>query len=306
MIRLLCGDNDFELTKSIAQLRADFDGRAERYDGAELTREQLADLFAGQTLFATKRLVIIDAPSTNSELWPNMASWAERLSSDTELVLVEPKPDKRTSTYKWLKKNADVREYKLLDGRDARSIVTWIEAYASQKDVALTSHQARRLAARAGTNQWELAHAVDKLSLLDVVTDAWIDDIVEPSPTENVFALFETVLHGDVRRISDMLARLRLTEEPYRLLGLINSQALQLAVLTYGDGDVSRVAADTAAKSSYPYQKLAPYAARLSKAKVKEMLELLAASDMRLKTSDATPWLVLERTLAGMASIVNR
>jgi DNA polymerase III delta subunit len=66
------------------------------------------------------------------------------------------------------------------------------------------------------------------------------------------------------------------------------------------------VAADTAAKSSYPYQKLAPYARRLSKSQVKEIVELLAASDMRLKSSDATPWLVLERTLAGMASILNR
>jgi DNA polymerase III delta subunit len=306
VIQLLCGDNDYELTKKVAQLKSSFNGTAERYDAAELSREQLADIFAGQTLFALERLIIIDTPSANSDLWQSISEWAERLSDSTTLILVEPKPDKRTSTYKWLKKNVDIQEYPALDSHDIRGLSSWIEGYAKQHSLTLTSAQMKRLIDRAGGNQWELAHAIDKLVLAGEVTDQWIDDVTQATPVENVFALFETVLNGDIRRISEMIEHLRLTEEPYRLLGLINTQALQLAVLTYGDANVSRVAADTGAKSSYPYQKLTPYAARLTKAQVKEVLQLLAASDMRLKSSDATPWLVLERTLVGMASIVRR
>ncbi|MDQ5932677.1 MAG: polymerase subunit delta [Patescibacteria group bacterium] len=306
MITLLFGENDYELTKKVAQLKADFDGTAERFDAAELSNEQLADIFAGQTLFASKRLIFIDSPSANPDLWKNLEAWSERLNADTQLVLVEPKPDKRTTVFKWLKKHANVQEFMPFTERDQRAVSKWLESYAHERDITLTSHQLQRLVERGGTNQWELAHAVDKLSLAGEVTDQWIDDVTQATPSENAFALFETVINGDVRRISAMLEQLRLTEEPYRLLGLMNTQALQLAVLTYGEADVSRVAADTAAKSSYPYQKLAPYARRLSKSQVKEIVELLAASDMRLKSSDATPWLVLERTLAGMASILNR
>lgn len=306
MIQLLTGENDYELTKKIAQLKANFDATPERYDAADLTKEQLADIFAGQTLFALKRLVILDGPSNNSELWGNLAGWADRLSDDTQLVLVEPKPDKRTGTYKWLKKNADVQEFKPLDERDIRSVTSWVESYAAQNNVGLTSQQARYLAERVGANQWELAHAVDKLALVESVTDEWIDDVAQASPAENVFALFETVLNGDIERLSAMIGTLRLTEDPYRIFGLINSQALQLAALTYGEGNVSKVVADTGASSVYPYQKLAPYAVRLSKGQVRAMLQALAASDIRLKTTDATPWLVLESTLAGMASELNR
>jgi DNA polymerase-3 subunit delta len=303
VIQLLTGENDYELTKKVAQLKADFDGVAERVDAADLTSEQLADVFAGQTLFALSRMVIIDQPSLNTELWQNMPAWAERLSSDTQILLVEPKLDKRTSAYKWLKKNVEVIEFPAFDARDSRTLTDWAESYAKQSAVALTAQQARRLVERTGANQWELAHAIDKLALAGEVTDQWIDDVTQGNPSENVFALFETVLGGNHDRLHESLQTLRLTEEPYRLLGLINSQALQLAALVYGDGNVNKVASDTGASSSYPYQKLAPYAVRMTKGQAREMIALLAASDSRLKSSDADPWLVLESTLTQIASL---
>lgn len=302
MITLLCGENDYELTKKIAQLKADFEGRAERYDAPDLSSDQLADIFAGQTLFATDRLVILDSPSGNAQLWSGIEEWARRHDDQTHVVLVEPKPDKRTGTYKWLKKNADVREY---TAPDERTITSWLGSYAQSSGVRLTSAQVRRLVDRAGPDQWELAHAVDKLALAGEVNDQWIDDVTQLSPNENVFALFETVLNGDQARLASTIEALKATEEPYRVLALINAQAMQLAVLVYGDGNASKVASDVGAKSAYPYQKLAPYASRMSKGQAKRMLEALAASDTRLKSSDAGPWLVLENTLARLASLMN-
>jgi DNA polymerase III delta subunit len=306
VIELLCGDNDFELTKKVAQLQADFDGRAERYEAVDLTLEKLADVFGGQTLFAAHRLAIIDSPSAYSELWLNLSSWAGRLAEGTELVLVEPKPDKRTSTYKWLQKNAKVTQFDRLDPRDARGIATWLESYAKQQGVALSRQQVQRLVGRGGAEQWTLADAVDKLGLLEEVTDKWIDDIVKPQPSESVFALFETALNGDTVRVQQMLETLRLTEEPYRVFGLVGSQAMQLVTLIYGGGNATKVANDSAAKSAYPYQKLSQYASRISKRQAGELITLLAAADLRLKSSDANPWTVLESSLVQLASLVSR
>lgn len=120
MITLLVGENDYELTQKITQLKAEFNGVAERYDAADLSTEQLADIFAGQSLFAMTRLIFLDAPSENAELWKQFDQWAKRLSDDTQLVLIEPKPDKRTSTYKWLKKHANVQEVTPPDSRASR------------------------------------------------------------------------------------------------------------------------------------------------------------------------------------------
>ncbi len=303
MIRLLCGENDFELTRRVAQLKREFDGAPERYDGAELNGEQLADIFAGQTLFSMKRMVIIDMPSACSELWQNIETWLGRVSSDTELVLIEPKPDKRTAAYKWLKKNVTVEEFIPMNERETDKVLAWIDAYASARKLSLTSAQARRLVRRGGVNQWELAQAIDKLVLAGEVSDEWIDNVIEQSPTESVFALFETALNGDTKRIAEIIADLRRTEDPYRVFGLVNSQVIQLVVLVYGSGDVARVAADTGAKSSYPLQKLAPYAKRLSQGDAYELMNIFAQADLRLKSSDADPWVVLETSLAKVANI---
>lgn len=297
MIRLLCGENDFELTRRIGQLKREFDGTSERYDASELTNERLADIFAGQTLFSLKRMVLLDNPSTCSELWQNLEMWLGRVSSDTELVLIEPKPDKRTSAYKWLKKNVTVEEFEPMNDRDIGRVLAWMEAYASARNLSLTSAQAKRLVQRGGINQWELAQAIDKLSLAGQVTDEWIDNVIEQSPTESVFALFETALNGDTKRLAEIITELRRTEDPYRVMGLVNSQLIQLVVLVFGDGDVAKVAADTGAKSSYPLQKLAPYAKRITKHEANELMHVFAQVDMRLKTTDADPWLLLESAL---------
>lgn len=301
MIRLLCGENDFELTRRISQLKRESTESVEQYGAGDLTAERLADIFAGQTLFSTKRMVFIVSPSECSELWQNLETWLGRVSTDVELVLVEPKPDKRTAAYKWLKKNVTVEEFTLMTDRDMSKVLAWLEAYAAARNVSLTSAQAKRLVQRGGINQWALAQAVDKLSLAGEVTDQWIDTVIDQSPTESVFALFETALSGDTKRLKEVIEDLKTTEDPYRVLGLVNSQVIQLAVLVYGDGDVGKVAADTAAKSSYPLQKMAPYAKRLTKHQVNSMLAVFAHADSRLKSSDADPWLLLEVALSKIA-----
>lgn len=304
VIALCTGENDYELTKKVAQFSFEFKGNSERYDAQELSREQIADIFAGQSLFAEQRLVIIDTPSLNSDLWSHLQTWADRLSSETRVILVEPKLDKRTAVYKWLKKNVEVLEFPLYDERDTRGLLQWANGYAQQLDIALTSQQMSRLVARAGNNQWEIAHALDKLSLAGQVTDEWIDAVTQDNPHENVFALFDTVLRGDVGGIATAIQTLRLHEDAYRMFGLLNTQVLQLAVLVYADGDSSRAAADSGAASAYPYQKLSAHAVRLTKSQAKQVVELFAGADSKIKSSDADPWIVLESTLVQVASLL--
>lgn len=306
MIILLCGENDFELRAELVLIKRGSEVAPERYDGSELTNEQLADIFAGQSLFALKRFVVIDNPAASTALWHDLPAWMARLSTDTQLVFVEPKPDKRTTTYKWLKKNADVREFASFDERDTAKASKWLSEYAKEKGTTLTRDQVSRLIDRGGVNQAELAQAVDKLALADEINDTWIDAVIEPNPTQNIFALFETVLGGDPAKLQTMIATLKLTEDPYRVFGLVISQGLQLALLVYSGGNINQVAGDMGMKSSYPLQKMSSFAAKLTRDDAAQMIHLLAGADKRLKSSDADPWLVLESTLVQVASLKKR
>ena len=102
MIMLLIGENSFEVERALRQIADDFDGTVEKIDGSDLQLSQLPDILMGVSLFATARTVVIRNLSANKSIWTVFGDWLPRISDDIHLVLVEPKPDKRMTTYKAL------------------------------------------------------------------------------------------------------------------------------------------------------------------------------------------------------------
>ena len=295
MITLLIGDNSYEIDHEVQRLAADFDGTPEKFDGEDLQVQQLPDLLAGMSLFAEKRLVIIKQLSENKSVWSELPAFLERMSDDVHLLLVEPKPDKRTSAFKTLQKVAKVHEYKVWTERDNTKAEKWVGEQAAERGMKFTPALSRLLVARVGVDQWELTHALDKLSLLDEVTDEALKDVIEAHPSENVFGLFETALKGDRARLHEMVTTLSLSEDPYQLFGLLSSQAFQLAVLAAA-GENENVAKDIGAHP-FVLSKLQPYARKKGVAGTRAILQAFAEADHSMKTSSIDPWLALERAL---------
>ncbi len=300
MITLLIGENSFEIDQKIQQLKAEFDGTAEMIDGAELTVEQLPDIFMGMSLFSEKRLVIIRGVGVNKSIWDVFPAWLDRMNDDLHLVLVEPKPDKRTRTYKALQGVSSIHDYTLWTDRDERRAHQWVIEQASERGVGLSSSAARLLVERIGVDQWQLTNTLDKLSVYDEITEDIIRDSTEARPHESVFMLFETALRGDQVRVQEMIQVLSLSEDPYQLFGLLSGQAFQLTALAAArEGD--DVAKDF---GIHPFvlSKLRPYAAKRGVRGVSKVVIALAAADQAIKTSSLEPWLAIEQALLRIAT----
>ncbi len=301
MITLLTGDNAFEIERTLERLVSDFDGEAERVDGARLELRQLPDLLMGVSLFADKRLIIVKDLSESREVWSGLGDWLERVSSDIDLVLVEPKLDKRTATYKALKKGVKVIECLEWSDRDTSKATDWIIDEAQKLGLKLDKKSAQLVVARVGVNQWQLYNAVQKLSLVDAVTPTVIESVIDASPTENVFNLFEAALSGDRVRLQAMLSVIEQSEDPFRLFALLSGQAFQLAAVA-----VSGQADDTAKDFGiHPYavSKLKSSANKLGRGGARKIIKIFAAADDDMKLSRADPWLLIERALQQVASI---
>ena len=301
MITLLVGENSFEVTKAIQKLAADFDGVAEKIDGSELEQRQLPDLLAGATLFADKRLVIIKNLSDNKTLWTNFVDFIPRVSDDVHLVIVEPKPDKRTKTYKDLQKVANVQEFKVWGERDDRIAEEWVAREAKSLGFELDKKSAVKLVRQIGVDQWQLYRALEKLAMVDTVTPEIIEKVIDTNPTENVFHLFDAALKGDSKKVQQMVATLQLTEDPYRLFGLLSGQAFQLVALVLGEKPSAEVAKDIGVHP-YALSQLAPHAKSLGKAKVKKIIDAFAEADADMKSLGVEPWILLERALLKAAN----
>ena len=238
MITLLTGNNTFEIERTVDALIARFKGVAERIDGSTVELKQLPDLLMGATLFADKRLVIIKNLSENKDVWATFGGWLPRISDDIEVVLVEPKPDKRTITYKELKKQAQIIEIMQWSEHDVSKAEKWVSNEAQQLSVSLNTKCIQLLVRRVGNDQWRLFHALEKLALVDTVTIEVIEALIDANPAEDVFNLFDAALRGDGVKVTEMVRTLELSEDPYKLLALLSGQAFQLAaVVTSGSGD---------------------------------------------------------------------
>lgn len=300
MITLLMGENSFEIERALNKIAADFDGEIERVDGETLELKQLPDLLMGSSLFSNARTIFIRGLSGNKSIWSILPEWLGRVNDDTHVVLIEPKVDKRTATYKTLQKIASIREFNPWGARDAMMAEKWLTEEAARQNVKLDKKLVHKLVNTVGLNQWQLFHAIEKLALVDNVDEQTIDDLIDKNPSENAFELLEIAISGDIAKLQSILANLKLTEDPYQLFGLLSSQVFQLAVIANAGGG------DNPSRDFgiHPFviSKTKLLAKKIGKNGVKKLLEIFVVADTDFKTSVAEPWVIIENTLVKLAT----
>lgn len=300
MITVLTGDNSFEIERALKQIAHDFNGEVEKIDGNNLQLATLPDVLMGTSLFSPTRTVIISDLSANKSIWPVFGDWLSRLSSDIDLILVEPKLDKRTSTYKALKEKANIKEFVAWTDRDIDKAEKWAMTEADLVGIKLNKKNAHDLVERVGLDQWQLFHALQKLAVVDEITTEVIKDIIDASPTENVFNLFEMALRGNVSELKRMLYILESTEDAYKLFALLVAQSFQLVVIASAE-DSDNIAKDFG-MHSFVISKLKPIANKLGMTGATKIINIFAQADDDMKISKAEPWLIIERALAKVAN----
>ncbi len=303
MITLITGENSFENDRVVRAIVGAFGGMAERIDGENLEVKDLPDLLMGATLFATKRLVIVKNLSENKAVWGDFTDWLSRINDDVHLVLVESMPDKRTKTYKVLQNVADTHVSSLWTDRDTGRAEQWAIEEAKRLGVELDKKSAHTLVDRVGVDQWALQNALEKLSVLGTITPDVVEAVVDATPSENVFLLFESALKGDAAKVKTMIDTLALTEDPFKLIGLLGGQAVQLSVLVVSDKPSGEVAKDMGVHP-YALQKLVPVAKRLGRGGAKRTVAALREADEAAKSTAVDPWLLIERALLKVALLI--
>lgn len=302
MITVLYGDNDFEITRKLARIVDEFEGVPERIDASEVAIQKLPDLFMGVTLFTDRRLVIMTRLASNKVLWNGLETWLERLSDEIHLVLVETQIDKRTKTYKQLQKQADIHEYTVWTERDTAKAEDWVASEATHLGFRLNKKSAHTLVVRVGVDQWRLYRALEKLAVVEEASPQVIEHLIDAHPAENVFHLFEAALKQDGIKVKKMMTTLELTEDPYKVFGLLSGQVFQLVMLGASEKSSAEIARDIGAHP-FVISKLAPYSKKRTKGDIKKIVAAFAEADHAMKTSATEPWLLIERALIKVACI---
>ena len=307
MIHLVIGEDVYKRRQNIADIARGVAVPAEKFDGTELTENQLADCMAGATLFSSERLIIITDLSDNKPLWDKFADWMHRVGSDTTIVLVETKPDKRTKAYKTIAKVASLHTADPWTERQVGEATRWLLARAKALGLSFTQPQAANLVSRATlpserpgaftVNQQILENALQTLAVLDTVSDDAIATVLPESTTDNVFELMDVALAGNQARAKSLLSNLHVSADPYMTLGYLMSQWAQLVALKLAREPADAVAA-AIGSSPYVLKKLSRHAEGLSLTTIQQLTERLAQLDVQTKTTGIDPWVAVDSFVA--------
>ncbi|NCU38230.1 hypothetical protein EOL96_04215 [Candidatus Saccharibacteria bacterium] len=306
MIYLLTGENAYQVRQECNTIIGD--SAVYRIDGDTITENILTDVLMGSSLFATPEVIVLTGVSDNKTVWEKLGEWIARADSTKTIIIIESNLDKRTRTYKALKKYTTHISAERWTDRQRGLAREWVQKTAKHVGVILTASQVDDMIDRAlvptdkpGTayiDQMRLYTTMCSLSALDAVTDDSIDAVMPKATTENVFTLLEKAVNQDSKAVSKLLYELRTREDAHQVFGLVVSQWFSLVALAKAGGD------DISVKlGMHPYVagKMTILSKQLSPTQLHEYTHLCAHIDIGIKLSEIDPWNGIERFLMGLA-----
>lgn len=285
----LTGENRFALEQDLARLTNGFiaeqgDLALERLDGEENNLEQIQAALTSLPFLAARKMVVLRAPGANKQFIEQAEVFLKALPETTDLILVEPKLDKRLSYYKLLKKQTDFREFSELD---APGLARWLVDEAKKRGGELRPADARYLVERAGTNQQALASELEKLLLFQPSIDrAAIDALTKPVVESSIFNLLDAAFGGRPEQAISLYKEQRQQGvEPPQIIAMLAWQLHVVAIVLAGAGRSPSEIAREAKLNPYVVQKSQTIARRLSLAGLRTIVSDLLKLDIRLKNS---------------------
>lgn len=287
MVITLTGVNDFARTAAWRALAAAFmaehgDMALERLDGEDASADRLSEALTSLPFLSARKMVLIRQGSANKQFVERAPELLADIPETTDVILVEPKLDKRSSYYKFLQKSTDYREFAELD---SAGLSRWLTAEAKQQGGTLTAADASFLVNRVGQNQQLLASELEKLLLYSpTITRASIEALTEATPQSTVFELLDAAFNGRSKQALQLYAEQRaLKVEPQQILAMLTWQLHILALIkTAGERSPEAIAAQ-AKVSPYTVKKSLSLARRLSLTELKRLVADLATIDSRSK-----------------------
>lgn len=251
----------------------------ERIDGEEVEYDRIREALESLPFLASRKLVVLRTPSANKEFVEKAEKLLKDLPGTTEIIIHEPKLDKRSAYYKLLKK---VTDYKELNELDEGGLVKWMTTEAD-----ISSSDARYLVERVGANQQLLVNELAKLtSYNSKITRESIDLLCEPNPQSTIFQLLDSAFTGDKKHTLKLYEQQRFNRvEPQQIIAMLAWQ-LHVISLVKTAGNRSDSEISSASKiNPFVVGKSRKIAAGLPLTKVKELISNLKEMDRKIKTT---------------------
>lgn len=255
----------------------------EQFDGEEVDFDRMRESLQAMPFLASSKLVVLRKPGSNKQFVEAAESLLTDIPESTDVVLVEPKLDKRLGYYKFLKKHTDMKTFDELDGP---KLAAWLSDEVKRQGGNLGRTDAAYLVNRVGGNQQLLSGEIQKLLSYDKnITKETIDLLTERTPQSTTFDLLDAALAGRHKQALELYAEQRAMKvEPQQILALLGWQMHALALVKSAGNMDANTIASRARLNPYVVRKTQGVANRLSMREVKELVHSVRVLDQRMKS----------------------
>lgn len=256
----------------------------ERIEAEKADVQSIVDAVQSLPFLAARKMVVVSGLSANKADMEMIEQIISSVGETTDLIIVEPAPDKRTSYFKVLKKQTQLEEYAQLD---LHLLVEWLAEEAKNGGGELSIADANFLVERLSANQQMLAMELEKLLTYEPkITRANIELLTEPAPQSKVFELLDAAFGGNKKRAQKLYDEQRAQKvEPQEILAMIGWQLRLLALAKLGKGRTASQIAKDAGLNPYPVTKAMYLASKMDEAKLKTLVDEAFKLDWRAKST---------------------
>lgn len=288
MIVTLTGANDFERSSQLDELVAEFiakhtDMAVERFDGEETETDRMIGAIQSLPFLTARKLVVLREPSKQKAFAEAIETTAKNVPESTDVVILEPKLDKRLGYYKTLKKLTDFRDFPEMD---SNGLARWASEYAKGQGGSLSLPDARFLIDRVGIQQLTVQHEIDKLLLYDPqITRNTIEAMTDSTPQSTVFELLDAAFAGRVAQAQALYQEQRaLRTEPQAIVAMLAWQLHSIVAVKLAGTRSGQEIATQARLNPFVVRKTQALTKRLTLERIRRMVAELLELDTRLKS----------------------
>ncbi len=313
MVRFYYGEDTFSLSRAVDVLRSEFKF-VETMEIADETdtrlKNRLLEVMQSQGLFAEKKLVLLKNFLNVMNKFPESEKYLLGYNGQDEVVFVQDENcDKRLKFFKALQKIAQAKEFLIPAGRDLEK---WIVSYLASSGFSMETAAMSEFIRLLGQNSderlydlWQVSSELEKLMLSGISAEkiirlAEVEDLVKLNISQNIFVLTNLFAEGKGREASGLLEKIMagnaasdLKTRTIQIIGGLASQIRSLLLVKDMEGENPAKIADMLGWKQGRVWINSKLAKKFTKEKLVRLLKDLRALDLRLKTSEEPPKLLL-------------
>ena len=293
MIYVITGKNDFLRTESLKQKISDFSKKhgelsIEKISSDKADYKSIISAISSLPFLVDRKMIILEEPGQIKEFAEAIDEVFGLVSDNIDVLIYEPRIDKRSSYYKSLKKIKNFTEYSELRPNE---ISRWAEQYVKQNDGKISSANAFKIVDRVGSNQMLIKNEIDKLLLYgqEISTDT-IEGMTDQIPRSTIFQLLDNSLRGNKRAVLEIYEQQKkLKVEAMQIMSLLIWQLHILAIIKTSQSTSTNEIVSLTGLSPFSVENGLKLLRQINFAQLSSIIDRTLELDIKMKTVAINP-----------------